>query len=326
VIFPTNEGNAYVQKVAEAVQSEIERPVDYAYYKKENQSLNFMHDINFSQTMGDVELLFCSTYLSVGVDINDLNKFDIVYTEDFTAHEIEQFNNRLRKVDIASYYFVSKSYGTGAARTSLITSTMPNLRIANMRTLELNDLLSLHSLAKVGNDSNALFDFFKKHMNKPYIIKKANDEVELHPTCYSLYTFEDIWRKWSVQVPVLCQLLRDFGYTISAIDSSLLDSDKSEKILNNARHGFRLYNDVVKDDLQFLLKLLENPDFFDLLMYSNKIVLLNGNVQKLHSNEHRIFVTVSNVPQCFRFIRGLRMLSKYYTCGMKAVKPNATQV
>jgi hypothetical protein len=139
------------------------------------------------------------------------------------------------------------------------------------------------------------------------------NEVELHATCYSLYTFEDLWRKWSTQVPVLCQLLRDFGYTVSAIDSSLLDSEKTEAILNNSRQGFRLYNDIVKDDLKFLLKLLENNDFYDLLLYSNKVVLLNGNMQRLHSNEHRVFVTVSNVPQCFRFIRGLRMLSKYYS-------------
>jgi hypothetical protein len=252
VIMPTNQGQSYIEKVSSAVQHILDRPVYYQYYKKEHSDSSFMFDINQQSTIGDIEILFCSTYLSVGVDINDMSAFDIVYTEDFTAHEIEQFNNRLRRVDLASYYFVNKYAGDGKFRANLVSSLLPNLRVSKIKTLALKDLIALHTIESDEHGQiTKLFDFFQRHMNMPYLIKKPNGDVTLHPTVYALYTFEEAWRKWSIQVPVLVDQLRNYNYAIAVINADLLDDANLDEVLGAARHGYQLYQNHVADDIAY---------------------------------------------------------------------------
>jgi hypothetical protein len=223
IIVPTNEGNAFVEKISNAVQDILEYQISYQYYKKENNDMSFMQEVNYNQTLGSIDLLFCSSYLSVGVDINDLAKFDIVYLEDFTAHEIEQFNNRLRLVDLVSYYFIAKYQNDGIFKETLISRKIPNLRYSRIRELELSDLISLHSVSADETGKVAkLYDFFTRHMNMPYILKKVDGTVSLHPTCYALFTFENAWREWSIQIPVLIEMLKGYNYQISAINAELM--------------------------------------------------------------------------------------------------------
>jgi hypothetical protein len=224
IIVPTNEGNAFVEKVSNAVQEVLGYQISYYYYKKENNEMSFMQEVNYNQTLGIIDLLFCSSYLSVGVDINDMSAFDIVYMEDFTAHEIEQFNNRLRKVDLVSYYFVAKYQNDGVFKETLISRKFPNLRYSKIRELELSDLMALHSIAADESGKiTKLYDFFTRHMNMPYIIKQVDGSVSLHSTCYSLYTFENAWREWSIQIPILIEILKGYNYQVSAINAELME-------------------------------------------------------------------------------------------------------
>lgn len=316
VIVPTNEGNAFIEKVVSGVQELLDRMVTYFYYKKENNEQEFMQNVNYNQTIGETELLFCSSYLSVGVDINDMFKFDIVYLEDFTGHEIEQFNNRLRKVDLASYYFVSKFMGDGTFKENVISRKLPNLRMSRIRQLELSDLIALHTL-KADDDGKVmqLYDFFTRHMNMPYIIKNVDGTCSLHTTCYALWTFEESWRKWSIQLPVLCEILKQYNYQISVINAELMESDKFDEILVSSRDGYRLYQDVIDDDVQFIASKLHDKDFFDVLVYTNgmKLVQMNGQQFEVDTEKSKIYIKVKNVPQCHRFMKSIRLLSKYYS-------------
>ena len=321
VIMPTNEGNSYVEKVVAAVQGQVNRSINFQYYKKEYADQAFMFDVNRSSTLGDIELLFCSSYLSVGVDINDFDKFDIVYTEDFTAHEIEQFNNRLRRVDLASYYFIAKYANDGYVRPNCLAKITPNLRISKLRQLELQDLLNIQKV-EVGEDGQVsrLFDYFTRHMWKPWLMQQANGDVKLHATCYGLWMFEESWRKWAVQVPILVQQLRDYNYQIEVINTELLDSDSLSEILESGREGLHDYKESISDDIQFVIKLLQNKDFYDVLVYSNTIVLKRRNYQgfeaahidKDNPAKTRYNLYVEHISHVQRFIAAVRMLSKYY--------------
>lgn len=100
IIHPTNNGDGYARKVVDCVEHLIGRKVKWEYYKRANTDELFLERINKDTTVDDVELLFCSDYLSVGIDIKDVGDFEIVFSSDFTAENIEQFNNRLRSTDI----------------------------------------------------------------------------------------------------------------------------------------------------------------------------------------------------------------------------------
>lgn len=316
VIMPTNEGNSYVEKITAALQERLKRPVNWQYYKKEFADQAFMYEVNRRQTLGDIELLFCSSYLSVGVDINDLDKFDLVYTEDFTAHELEQFNNRLRNVDLASYYFIAKFGNDGFVKPTCMNTITPNLRVSKLRQMELADLLSIQTM-DVDEDGrvSALFDYFQKHMRMPWLLRQPDGKVKLHATCYGLWTFEDTWRRWAVQVPILVDQLRKYNYQIEVINSELLDNDALSDILESARNGLHDYKDRVMADLQFIIERMQNKDFYDVMVYSNAIRLVNRKFQGIEVDNDKLHISVyvQNVAQCHRFIRSVRMLSKYYT-------------
>lgn len=322
VIVPTNEGNAYVEKISAAVETILGRPINYAYYKKENADQAFMFEVNRNGTVKDIELLFCSAYLSVGVDINDMSAFDVVYTEPFTAHEIEQFNNRLRRVDLVSYYFVAKYMADGKQiQKSLLANATVNLRMSRIRELALKDLLALNTVKSAGNAEIAtLFDFITRHMQYPYLIRQGNGDVKLHATCYALFTFEQSWRDWAVHIPILMQQLKQYNYQTDVIHAELLDSSQQEAILEAARCGFALYRDVMHDDIQYIADLIHNVDFYNVLVYSNSVRLVRdqklslefANYDSYNPQATKILVHVKNVQQCYRFIKVIRLLSKYY--------------
>jgi hypothetical protein len=127
-----------------------------------------------------------------------------------------------------------------------------------------------------------------------------------------LFTFEDAWRKWSIQVPVLINQLKNYNYTIAVINMDMLDDVDTDDILNAARNGYRLYNEHVDNDIQFIANYLSNKDFYNLLTGSNAVHLQRGTGQYLELTEDRLLVNVSNVHQCYRFIKSIRLLSKYY--------------
>jgi hypothetical protein len=100
VLHPTNHGDGYAKKVVAAVEYILNRPINYEYYKRANADDDFLKAINTDCSTKEIELLFSTDYLSVGIDIEDRHNFRIIYNNDFTAEDIEQFNNRLRKTDI----------------------------------------------------------------------------------------------------------------------------------------------------------------------------------------------------------------------------------
>lgn len=321
VICPTNEGNSYTNKIVNAVEEVLGRPVTWHYYKKEYNDEAFMFEVNRNGTIQDIELLFCSSYLSVGVDINDVAAFDVVYAEPFTAHEIEQFNNRLRRVDLVSYYFVAKYTGDSTIQPNLLANAPVNLRMTRIRELALQDLIALNTIqVDKDKESSALYDFFTARMQMPYLIRQSDGACRLHATCYSLYTFEEEWRKWALHVQILLYQLREYNYQIDVIDAQLLDNSQLTAVLDSARDGFRLYGAIVADDIDYIAQLIHNQDFYNILVYSNNVKLVRSNelyvridnYDRCNLQQVRINVGVKNLQQCWRFIKAIRMLSKYY--------------
>ena len=70
-----------------------------------------------------------SNYLSVGIDINDIQDFECIYDDSFAAYEIEQFNCRLRRVNIVSTVYIALHDAEGNVRTNLLNFTDFSIRM-----------------------------------------------------------------------------------------------------------------------------------------------------------------------------------------------------
>lgn len=122
VIHPTNKGDAYAKMVVDCVEELLGRKIKSEYYKRANTDEQFLQEINTMTTVNDIELLFCSDYLSVGIDIKDTHNFITIFANDFTAESIEQFNNRLRSTDIQCKIFYDILDQTGMQKANIINT------------------------------------------------------------------------------------------------------------------------------------------------------------------------------------------------------------
>ena len=87
------------------------------YYKKSNVGEQFMDDVNFEKTITDTQILLCTNYLSVGVDILDKFQFSIYFADLMMPQEVEQFANRLRSNDLYINLYVAKNDAEGNSRS-----------------------------------------------------------------------------------------------------------------------------------------------------------------------------------------------------------------
>ena len=71
-----------------------------------------METINIDKSIGLNDIIFCTNYLSVGVDICDRYKFSVYFNETWIAQDIEQFANRLRNNDLYIKLFLEKEDST----------------------------------------------------------------------------------------------------------------------------------------------------------------------------------------------------------------------
>ena len=113
ILFPTNRGITYFEEIIGLVQQHLTekhfgREIKSFYYKKSNYGDQSMEDINRSSTVGENDIVGCSTYLSVGVDICDRGTFSIYFDELWISQDIEQFANRIRNNDLFVKIFLPK--------------------------------------------------------------------------------------------------------------------------------------------------------------------------------------------------------------------------
>jgi hypothetical protein len=105
ILYPTNNGTLYYEQIIGLVKKYL-LELGYCeelksfYYKKSNYGEKTMDLINVDKTIGENHIVFCTTYLSVGVDIADKYRFSVYFNETWMPQDIEQFANRLRNNDL----------------------------------------------------------------------------------------------------------------------------------------------------------------------------------------------------------------------------------
>lgn len=218
LMIPTNKGEIYSEKIIGMIEYLLQRNLKYGYYKRSNTEQEICQLINNENSIGDYDIVFCSNYLSVGVDINDklkatgeTIKFASLYLGNFSGYEIEQFNARIRKTGIKSIFCITTNKLDGTTLDSILLEPDLLLRITDEDQLFFIDD---KSVASAKTEFIASYDPVLHKIVTPGF-SLLNGKIQFNLEEYELVSFEN---KYSIcmEHPIkVARELAKYGYNIS---------------------------------------------------------------------------------------------------------------
>lgn len=236
VLFPTNKGTIFKEQIATIVEyylrnkyQRVEPPV-VNYYKKSNVGEGFMDDVNIRKTVAKTEILLCSTYLSVGVDILDQFEFNIYFNNLWMPQEIEQFANRLRSHDLYINLFTNRKNAAGDSLDII------DYKPCNF-SLNEDELKNVHAIIQSCNAMikrnpveyryNSLVASIIRD-NKFVEYNEVENKYYLNEIAYKTIMFERKYREYVQQLPVLVKGMMSYGYEYFSEDLGIYKGIISE--------------------------------------------------------------------------------------------------
>lgn len=228
ILFPTNKGTLFKEEVEAAVNYFLEtdhtifKPAVVNYYKKANIGEQFMDDVNLKKSITNTDILLCSNYLSVGVDILDKYEFSIYFNETWMPQEIEQFANRLRGNNLYVHLYIPKNDAEGNS-----------LGIAKYKAINLqlneDEIKNCHAVLRLCNAMiernpveykyNSLISSIINN-NKFVEYNEVENKYYLNEIAYKTIYFERKYRDYVEQLPVLIKGMMYYGYQYTSNDLS----------------------------------------------------------------------------------------------------------
>jgi hypothetical protein len=284
ILFPTNKGTEFKEETTGLIQqflnkAKYDKPLNSFYYKKSNFNDESMDAINIEKTIGNNDIVFCTNYLSVGVDICDKYVFSVYFDQQWIPQDIEQFANRLRNNDLFIKMFLPK-----------MDHDVPiNYYFTQSLDLSFNkkDLLFARDLIKTCNDMiqrNADESKYNPIIQSllsanKYLKYDENDcKYYIDETTYKLNVFEERYSAYSKQLEVLMKGIRYYGYEVEVIDHpEIVPEDRAEKVkeyiksCKNSR-----FNYITNQTMEFLENLSDsNIEIYKEIMSGNYDVFKN---------------------------------------------------
>lgn len=233
ILFPTNKGTVYKEQIKALVKYFLENdhfiftePV-VNYYKKSNVGEDFMNDVNFKKTINKTDILMCSTYLSVGVDILDKFDFNIYFNEIWTPQEIEQFANRLRSHDLYIRLYLNLKDSDG------VPLNIDRYAPCNFKVSD-DELKNAHSILRLCNGMiernpteykyNSLVSSIISN-NKFVEYNDIENKYYLNEIAYKTIFFERRFRDYAQQLPVLVRGMLSYGYEYESKNMGAFKAD-----------------------------------------------------------------------------------------------------
>lgn len=250
ILFPTNNGNLYYEQVIGIIQKILgerhsEKNLKSFYYKKSQYGEETMDNININKTIGDNDIIFCSTYLSVGVDICDNLPFSVYFNETWIPQDIEQFANRLRNNDLYIKIYLPLTDNNGVPYNYYYTQPLD-------LSFNQKDLMLARDLVKTCNDMLERNEEESKYnplissllSTNKYLKYDENDcKYYIDETTYKLKVFEERYSEYSKQLDVMMEGMRYYGYDVKCV--------KSDKQIE----------ELVKDDIEEFMRACRNLKF-----------------------------------------------------------------
>lgn len=321
ILFPTNNGMVYYEQITGIVQQYLDeanfpRQLKSFYYKKSNYGEQSMDDINIKKSVGENDIICCSTYLSVGVDICDRGRFSIYFDKPWIPQDIEQFANRIRNNDLYIKIFLPKKDSAGIPINYYYTEPLD-------LGFNRKDLLFARDLIKTCNDMLERNEEESKYSpliqslitaNK-YLKYDENDcKYYIDETTYKLKVFEERYSEYSTQLDVMLEGLRYYGYTVNITDKNdEVDELKKESVEEFLRSCKNIRFDyITKQTMIFLDHINDgNIDIYRELLRGN-YEIFKDDKYKEDRIENKIYA--ENIEVLERNTPIILSLYKYYDC------------
>lgn len=322
ILFPSNTGTLYSKQIKAGVTYFLrnyyayESDVNLKYYKKSNIGEAFMDDVNIEKTIKDTQILMCTTFLSVGVDILDKYNFSIYFADLMMPQEVEQFANRLRANDLFINLYVSKNDSEGNTRSIYKYKELNFKRNED----EIRDVLSILRICNDIIERNPVE--YKYNSIVSSIIKEKKfieynniqNKYYLNEIAYNVNYFELKYRDYVQQLPVLVRGMQAYGYQISIKDIGglneedisvfenikiLMRSAYDETLVLNTKHVEELLDIITEDRINLYKDVL-----------AGKYSIFKGSKWSEDLSKHKIIV--KNIEVFEKVIPIVISLSKQY--------------
>ena len=254
ILFPTNKGNLYFEQVTGLIQQYLieeyhsSKQLKAFYYKKSNYGEETMDTINIDKSIGLNDIIFCTTYLSVGVDICDRYKFSVYFNETWIAQDIEQFANRLRNNDLYIKLFLEKEDSSGLPINYKYIAPL-DLSFSEKDLLFARDLIqTCNDMLERNNEESKYNPLIQSLLSSNRYLKYDENECRyfIDETTYKLKVFEERYTEYSKQLEVLKNGMQYYGYTVTFNESNNRvpdeKKDATEEYLRQCRNYRFNYN------------------------------------------------------------------------------------
>lgn len=322
VLFPSNAGTLYSKQIEAAVtyflqhEHAIFEPVRLKYYKKSNVGEQFMDDVNFLKSIKDIQILMCSTYLGVGVDIIEKLNFEIYFDDLYTPQELDQWCNRLRINDLYVNFYVAKHDAEGNSR---------DLHKFKPLDFKLNDeeIKNVHSILRICNEMiernpveyryNSLVSSIIRD-NKFIEYNELDNKYYLNEIAYKVIYFERKYREYVQQLPVIMKGMQAYGYEIQAKDLGDFQMEGMEDFADLKNMVKLAYDEQLNLNTDHIEELMEIITEDRLNIYKEvlrgKFDIKKGNEWKEDLSAHKMIV--KNVEVFEKVVPIFISLSKQY--------------
>lgn len=289
ILYPTNKGNLWYEQLTGLVQQYLDdmkfgRQINCFYYKKSNYGEESMDLINFDKSIGNNDIVFCTTYLSVGVDICDKFSFSVYFNEQWIPQDIEQFANRLRNNNLYLKMFLPKKDSVGMPINYYYTQPL-DLGLNQGDLLLARDLIkTCNDMIERNNEESKYNPFIQSLLSTNKYLKYDENQCKyfIDETTYKLSVFEDRYASYMKQLPMMIEGLQYYGYVTNVIDHEKeISEDRLEFIedyLKSCRH--MRFNQVTVETLDFL----DHVNDGNIDLYRE---LISGNYNIFKDDEYR---------------------------------------
>lgn len=261
ILFPTNNGVTYYEEIIGLVQEHLcemhfGRELKSFYYKKSNYGDQSMEDINRASTVGENDIICCSTYLSVGVDICDKGKFSIYFDKLWIPQDIEQFANRIRNNDLYIKMFLPTKDSAGMPINYYYTEPL-DLGFNKKDLLFARDLIrTCNDMLERNQEESKYSPLIQSLISSNRYLKYDENDCKYYidETTYKLKVFEERYSNYSTQLEVMLEGIKYYGYDVKTnTNTNAMSEEKIEwlnefiKTCKNKR-----FNEVTIETKEFL--------------------------------------------------------------------------
>ena len=266
ILYPSNDGNLFYEQIIGLIQERFNekclknnipvRKIKSFYYKKSNYGDQSMEDINVDKSVGLNDIICCSNYLSVGVDICDKYNFTIYFSKLWIAQDIEQFANRIRNNNLYIKLFLERCTNDGMIidynmTTSLdLSFSVPELLLAHDLIQICNDMLERN------NEESKYNPMISSLLSTNRYLKYDENECKyfIDETTYKLKIFEERYSTYSTQLNVVISGMKYYGYEtmINMVKECIPDNEIEEAELLFKNYRTKYYNEQTIKTFKFL--------------------------------------------------------------------------